>query len=48
MLLYFISINGTSSMYNFNCITHVNHMGSHIGRTLLGPSLCYRLARWWL
>jgi len=46
MLLYFNLINGTSLMYNFNCIMHVNHMGSHIGRTLLLRSLCYRLA-WW-
>jgi len=39
MLLYFNLINGTSSVYNFNCIIHANHMGSHIGRTLLLRSL---------
>ena len=32
-------------MYNFNCIIHANHMGSHIGRTLLLRSLMMALIK---
>jgi len=41
-MVYIIHVNymGSHMVY----IIHVNHMGSHIGRTLLLPSLCYRLA----
>jgi len=39
---------GLATTYNFNCITHVNHMRSHIVRTLYVPNLCYTLAWWWL
>jgi hypothetical protein len=33
-----------NNTYNFNCITHANDMGYHVGRTLLVLSLCYELA----
>ena len=30
-----LNFNGLTTTYNFNCITYVNHMGSHIVLTYL-------------
>ena len=41
---FYINFNGLTTTYNFNCVTYVNRMGSHIVRTLYVPNLGYTLA----
>ena len=41
---FYLNFNGLTTTYNFKCIIYLNHVGSHIVRTLYVPNLCYTSA----